>query len=118
MSEAQNPKKTPPKHVQPKRQRPGSRRRRRFGLDIPSMIDDFLISHIALTEGETSQRVSCFEAIFRQLWRKEMAGSRKAGKLLVRLMNFAASQGSHGGIELRIKPNPPADEVNRGAADE
>jgi hypothetical protein len=38
------------------------------------------------------------------------AGSRKAGKLFTRYMNFAASQGSPGGFDIRIIPDPPEDE--------
>jgi hypothetical protein len=99
MSEPKNPKTN-----QPKRQR-RSRRRQKDGLNIPAKIDDFFNTRIAVKEGETSRYMTCFQAILHQLWLQAAAGSRKAGKLFVRYMNFAASQGSPGGFDIRIIPD-------------
>jgi hypothetical protein len=98
MSEVKNPKKRPSSHL-----------RSKDSLNIPAMVDDFFHTRVNLKEGETSRYVTSFEAIIHHLWLKETAGSPKAGKLLTRYMNFAASQGSSGGIEVRIIPDPPKD---------
>jgi hypothetical protein len=108
MSEAENPKANPLERARPKRQR--RRRRKDGGLNIPARIDDFFNTRIVVKEGETSRYVTCFQAILHQLWLQAAAGSRKAGKLFVRYMNFAASQGSPGGFDIRIIPDPPEDE--------
>ncbi|MGC1444402.1 MAG: hypothetical protein WA837_02965 [Xanthobacteraceae bacterium] len=105
MSDVKKPKTKPPR-VQPKRQ--SSRRRK--DVNIPAMIDDFFTTRISVKEGETPRYATCFEAIIHHLWTKETAGSRKAGKLLVRYLNFAASQGSPGGFDIRVIPDPPEDE--------
>jgi hypothetical protein len=79
------------------------------GLDIPAMVDDIFNSRVTKKEGETSRYIRFFEAIIHLLWQKEAAGSRKAGKLLIRYMNFVANQGSPGGIDVQIIPDPPED---------
>jgi hypothetical protein len=102
--------KTKPPRVRPKRQ---SRRRRKDVLNIPAMIDDFFNTRIAVKEGEKSRYMTCFQAILHHLWSQAAAGNRKAAKLFVRYMNFAASQGSPGGFDIRIIPDPPEDERNK-----
>jgi hypothetical protein len=106
MSDVENPETK--RSEQPTRQRP-SWHRRKDVLDIPSMIDDFFHSRVRVNEGGVSRYIKSFEVIIHHLWLKETAGSRRAGKLLTRYMNFAASQGSSGGIEVRIVPDPPED---------
>jgi hypothetical protein len=80
-------------------------KRRRYpeieALDIRAKIDDFFMSSTVIVEGQTSRRVSCFEAILYQLSQQWEAGSRRATKLLTRYINFAASLGRAGGIEIR-----------------
>jgi hypothetical protein len=105
MSEAENPKTN-----QPKCQTPSRRRRRKDGLNISAKIDDFFNTRIAATEGERSRYMICFQVILHHLWIQATAGNRKAGKLFVRYMNFAASQGSSAGFDVRIIPDPPEDE--------
>jgi hypothetical protein len=110
MSEAKNSKANPPERARPKRQR---RSRRKDGLNIPARIDDFFNTRISVKEGETSRYVTCFQTILHQLWLQATAGSRKAGKLFVRYMNFAASQGSPAGFDIRIIPDPPEDQQDK-----
>jgi hypothetical protein len=107
MSNAENSKAcAPAKRGKPKRPRPsGLRRQASQRLDIPAMIDDFFQTTVVLTQGETSRRVPCFEAILHQLWLKSMAGSAKASKLLTRYINFAGSRGGSGGFEIRVIPD-------------
>jgi hypothetical protein len=84
----------------------------RQSLDIHALIDDFFWTRFVVSEGESSHRMPCFEVIIHQLLLKSMSGSRKAGKLLMRYMNFAASRSKSGGIEARSIPDPP-DELER-----
>jgi hypothetical protein len=78
--------------------------RRRYpgieSLDIRAKIDHFFQSSTVIAEGEKSRRVTCFEAILHQLSQQSEAGSPKATKLLTRYINFAASRGKSGKVEL------------------
>jgi hypothetical protein len=106
MSEARKLDSSPPSKGGKPRQRRSNRRRRQksLGLDVPAMIDEFFHRPTELTEGGTSRRVTYFEVILHHLWRKSMAGSRKAFKLFTRYMKFAKSQGKSGEIEFRFGP--------------
>jgi hypothetical protein len=70
------------------------------------MIDAFFQSDVVITESGRSRRENAFKVILHQLSLKEMAGSRKASKLLTRYFNFAARQRSSDEIEVRVIPDP------------
>jgi hypothetical protein len=70
------------------------------------MIDAFFQSDVVITESGRPRRANAFKVILHQLSLKEMAGSRKASKLLTRYINFAARQRSSDEIEVRVIPDP------------
>jgi hypothetical protein len=52
--------------------------------------------------------VSVFEAIFLQLWRKEMAGDKRATTVQLKYQEFGASRGGQGGIVIEYVGNCPS----------
>lgn len=101
MSKVKNLKQAKPR----KTTSPRRRRLRNTQLDVAAMIDKFLLSPVTVREGDTTRRVTCFEAILHQLWRQAVSGSRRADKLLMRYLRFAGSRGNPGGIEFRFGPD-------------
>jgi Family of unknown function (DUF5681) len=80
--------------------------RRNKSLDISQMIDRFFAGKIKITEGDIVRRVSRFEAILLQLWRKAVAGNKRAHSVLMRYETFVVSQGGTGGLEVVVKDAP------------
>jgi hypothetical protein len=75
----------PPKRTRWKKGQSGNRGRRkaRRAATTAEMIDKLLLSRIDITVNGKARRVATLEAILLQLWRKELAGNRRA--LAVRL---------------------------------
>jgi len=58
------------------------------------MIDEFFAAEIDIVENGISRRVSNFEAIVLQLWRKAVTTtSKRAVNVLLKYLEFAASRG-------------------------
>jgi hypothetical protein len=70
----------PPKRTRWKKGQSGNRRRRkvRRAATTVEIIDQLLLSPVDITESGKPRRVTKLEAILLQLWRKELAGDRRA----------------------------------------
>ena len=76
-------------------------------LDIAVLIDKIFAEQVVVKEGDLTRRITCIRAIIHQLWQKSIGGSRKAHKLYIRYLRFAATQvqNSNGGLEVRFGPD-------------
>jgi hypothetical protein len=83
-------------------------------LDIAVLIDAIFEKEVLVKEGNSTQRITCIQAIIHQLWLKSLGGSRKAHRLCMRYLRFVASQARDGGFEMRFGPDMlTGDEVQR-----
>jgi hypothetical protein len=83
-------------------------------LDLTVLIDDIFAKKVMLSDGHSARRVSCIRAIIHQLWQKSIGGSRRAQRLYMRYMKFAAEKIQRPGIEMRFGPDRlTAEEVMR-----
>ncbi|MGH6797004.1 MAG: DUF5681 domain-containing protein [Roseiarcus sp.] len=83
--------KNPPKHTRWKKGQCGNPQRRRKRAAAPGtveLIDAALNQRIPIRENGTTRRVSVFEAILLQLFRKEMAGDRRAARVRLLYQEF------------------------------
>jgi hypothetical protein len=74
-------------------------------LDITVLIDNIFAEQVVLKEGGSARRVTCIRAIIHHLWQKSLTGSRKAQRLYMRYVRFAAARAKKGGYELRYGPD-------------
>ena len=90
----------PPKRTQWKKGQSGNRGRRkaRRAATTAEIINKLLLAPVDITENGKTRRVTTLEAIILQLWRKELAGDRRA--LAVRLKYQELAQ-QHAGIKIR-----------------
>ena len=93
----------PPVHTRWKKGRSGNpkrmrKRTRKSGIE---MIDEFFAGEIKIVERGMSRKVTNFEAILMQLWRKVIADKKRALKVLLRYREFAASQQKQGEVEVQ-----------------
>ena len=58
-----------------------------------ALIDAAFEARIDIVENGASRRVSVFEAIFLQLWTKEMSGDKRAIAVRLKYQEFASQQG-------------------------
>ena len=84
-------------------------------LDIAVLIDKIFAEKVVVKEGGLTRRITCIRAIIHQLWQRSIGGSRKAHKLYIRYLRFAAAQvQNNGGLEIRFGPDLlTAEEVRR-----
>jgi anti-sigma-K factor RskA len=77
------------------------------------MIDEFFTAEIDVVENGISRRISNFEAIVLQLWRKAVtATSKRAVKVLLKYLEFAASRGGRPVFALEVVPDKDSGEKN------
>ena len=70
------------------------------------MIDEFFAAEIDVVENGISRRVSNFEAIVLQLWRKAVTTtSKRAVNVLLKYREFAASRGGMRVFALKVVPD-------------
>ena len=87
----------------------------RIAKPIVELIDEFFADEIGIVENGVTRRVSNFEAVVMQLWIKAMAANRRAMNVLLKYLEFAASRGGMGGLEVEriiedTKPEEPGGE--------
>lgn len=107
----------PPKHTRWTKGQCGNpkRIRMRTAKPIVELIDEFFADEIGIVENGVTRRVSNFEAVVMQLWIKAMAANRRAMNVLLKYLEFAASRGGMGGLEVEriiedTKPEEPGGE--------
>ena len=99
----------PPKRTQWQKGQCGNpnRIRKQIPKPIVDMIDEFFAGEIDLIEKGISRRVSNFEAIVLQLWRKAVTTtSKRAVNVLLKYLEFAASRDGTGDIVFEVVPDP------------
>ena len=79
------------------------RSRKAQSLDIRAIIEKCWSKRVFIKQGGRRRRVTRFEAIMLQLSAKAMAGSRRAHKVLMRYVAFAASQSVNPGVVIRFR---------------
>ena len=73
---------------------------------VVEMIDEFFAAEIDIVENGISRRVSNFEAIVLQLWRKAVTTtSKRAVNVLLKYLEFAASRGGMRVFALKVVPD-------------
>jgi len=99
--------KRPPQQTQWKKGQCGNPKRqyRRAPKGTVALIDAAFEARIDIVENGASRRVSVFEAIFLQLWTKEMSGDKRATTVRLKYQEFGASQGGPGGIVIEYVGN-------------
>jgi hypothetical protein len=87
--------KRPPQHTQWKKGQCGNPKRqyRRAPKGTVALIDAAFEARIDIVENGASRRVSVFEAIFLQLWTKEMSGDKRAIAVRLKYQEFVSQQG-------------------------
>ena len=98
----------PPKHTRWKKGQCGNpnRIRKRAPKRVVEMIDEFFAAEIDVVENGISRRVSNFEAIVLQLWRKAVTTtSKRAVNVLLKYLEFAASRGGMRVFALKVVPD-------------
>jgi Family of unknown function (DUF5681) len=98
----------PPKSTRWKKGQCGNpnRVRKRAPKRVVEMIDEFFAAEIDIVENGISRRVSNFEAIVLQLWRKAVTGtSKRAVNVLLKYLEFAASRGGMGVFAVEVVPD-------------
>ena len=98
----------PPKHTRWKKGQCGNpnRIRKRAPKRVVEMIDEFFAAEIDIVENGISRRVSNFEAIVLQLWRKAVTTtSKRAVNVLLKYLEFAASRGGMRVFALKVVPD-------------
>jgi len=86
--------KRPPKHTRWKKGQCGNPKRqyRRAPKGAVELIDQVFEEHVTIVENGVSRRVRVFQAIFLQLWLKEMAGDKRALAVRLQYQEFVAQQ--------------------------
>jgi len=86
--------KRPPQHTQWKKGQCGNPKRqyKRASKGTVALIDAAFEARIDIVENGASRRVSVFEAIFLQLWTKEMSGDKRAIAVRLKYQEFVAQQ--------------------------
>ena len=98
----------PPKATRWKKGQCGNpnRIRKRAPKRVVEMIDEFFAAEIDIVENGISRRVTNFEAIVLQLWRKAVtATSKRAVNVLLKYLEFAASRGGMGVFAVKVVPD-------------
>jgi len=98
----------PPKSTRWKKGQCGNpnRIRKRAPKRGVEMIDEFFAAEIDVVENGISRRVSNFEAIVLQLWRKAVTTtSKRAVNVLFKYREFAASRGRMGVFAFEVVPD-------------
>ena len=98
----------PPKSTRWKKGQCGNpnRIRKRAPKRVVAMIDEFFAAEIDIVENGISRRVSNFEAIVLQLWRKAVTTtSKRAVNVLLKYREFAASRGGMRVFALKVVPD-------------
>ena len=98
----------PPKSTRWKKGQCGNpnRVRKRAPKRVVEMIDEFFAAEIDVVENGISRRVSNFEAIVLQLWRKAVTTtSKRAVNVLLKYLEFAASRGGMRVFALKVVPD-------------
>ena len=87
--------KRPPRYTQWKKGQCGNPKRqyKRAPKGTVALIDAQFEKQVEMVENGASRRVSVFEAIFLQLWRKEMAGDKRAIAVRLKYQEFVSQQG-------------------------
>ena len=87
--------KRPPQHTQWKKGQCGNPKRqyKRAPKGTVALIDAQFEKQVDMVENGASRRVSVFEAILLQLWRKEMAGDKRATTVRLKYQEFVSQQG-------------------------
>jgi hypothetical protein len=87
--------KRPPKNTQWKKGQCGNAKRqyKRAPKGTVALIDAAFAEQIDIVENGASRRVSVFEAIFLQLWTKEMSGDKRAIAVRLKYREFVSQQG-------------------------
>ena len=87
--------KRPPQHTQWKKGQCGNPKRqyKRASKGTVALIDAAFEARIDIVENGASRRVSVFEAIFLQLWTKEMSGDKRAIAVRLKYQEFVSQQG-------------------------
>jgi hypothetical protein len=81
------------------------RQYRRAPKGTVALIDAQFEKQVDIVENGASRRVSVFEPILLQLWRKEMAGDKRATTVQLKYHEFVANQGGPGGIVIEYVEN-------------
>jgi hypothetical protein len=86
--------KRPPEHTRWKKGQCGNpmRQYRRASKGTLELIDKLFGEQITIVENGVSRRLSVFQAIVLQLWRKEMAGDQQALAVRLKYQEFVAQQ--------------------------
>jgi Family of unknown function (DUF5681) len=98
----------PPKATRWKKGQCGNpnRVRKRAPKRVVEMIDEFFAAEIDVVENGISRRVSNFEAIVLQLWRKAVTTtSKRAVNVLLKYLEFAASRGGMSVFAVEVVPD-------------
>jgi len=98
----------PPKATRWKKGQCGNpnRVRKRAPKRVVEMIDEFFAAEIDIVENGISRRVSNFEAIVLQLWRKAVTTtSKRAVNVLLKYLEFAASRGGMRVFAVEVVPD-------------
>jgi Family of unknown function (DUF5681) len=98
----------PPKATRWKKGQCGNpnRVRKRAPKRVVEMIDEFFAAEIDVVENGISRRVSNFEAIVLQLWRKAVTTtSKRAVNVLLKYLEFAASRGGMRVFAVEVVPD-------------
>jgi len=98
----------PPKATRWKKGQCGNpnRIRKRAPKRVVEMIDEFFAAEIDIVENGISRRVTNFEAIILQLWRKAVTTtSKRAVNVLLKYREFAASRGGTGVFAVKVVPD-------------
>jgi hypothetical protein len=84
----------PPKRSQWKKGQSGNRGRRkaRRVATTDEIINTLLLAPVVITENGKKRRVTTLEAIILQLWRKELAGDRRALTVRLKYQELAQQQ--------------------------
>ena len=87
--------KRPPQYTQWKTRQCGNPKRqyKRAPKGTVALIDAAFEARIDIVENGASRRVSVFEAIFLQLWTKEMSGDKRAIAVRLKYQEFVSQQG-------------------------
>jgi hypothetical protein len=108
--------KRPPQYTQWKKGQCGNPKRqyRRAPKGTVALIDAAFETQIDIVENGALRRVSVIEAIFLQLWRKEMAGDMRATTVRLKYQEFGASQGGPGAIVIEYVGNDDTGRLAEG----
>jgi hypothetical protein len=87
--------KRPPQHTQWKKGQCGNPKRqyKHASKGTVALIDAQFEKQVDIVENGASRRVSVFEAIFLQLWTKEMSGDKRAIAVRLKYQEFVSQQG-------------------------